>query len=152
MQILVDADACPQSVKEVIFKTATSLKIPTLLVANQYLPTPPPQWIRALQVNQGFDEADNEIVRLVNAMDLVITQDIPLAFEVIQKQALVLTPRGETLDKNNIEQRLGMRNFLQSMRDSGIQTGGPKKMNNTDKAAFSNAFDRIVSKYVRAKS
>lgn len=152
MQILVDADACPQTVKEVIFKAATRLKIPTLLVANQHLPTPPPQWIRALQVNQGFDEADNEIVRLSNPLDLVITQDIPLAFEVIKKQALVLTPRGEELNKNNIDQRLGMRNFLQGVRDSGIQTGGPKKMNQADKAKFSNAFDRILSKYVRAKT
>lgn len=149
MHILVDADACPQVIKEIIFKAATKGKIHTTLVANQYLPTPPPAWITARQVAQGFDVADNEIIKLLKAQDLVITQDIPLAFEVIQKQGLVLTPRGEELTQNNIKQRLSMRNFLQEVRDSGIHTGGPKKINHSDHAKFANAFDRILTQRLR---
>ncbi len=145
MHILVDADACPQVIKEIIFKAATKHKIQTTLIANQYIATPAPAWINARQVSKGFDVADNEIVKLVQPLDLIITQDIPLAFDVIQKQGLVLTPRGEELTKNNIQQRLSLRHFLQEVRDSGIQTGGPKKMNHTHSTQFANAFDRILT-------
>ena len=142
--IWVDADACPNVIKDILFKTSTRTKIPLTLIANQYLRTPATRWITAIQVEQGFDEADHELVRRACPGDLVITSDIPLADELIDKQAQVLTPRGEVLSKANIKSRLNIRDFMDTMRSSGVQTGGPPPMSTTEKQTFSNALDKWV--------
>ncbi|MBO1255920.1 YaiI/YqxD family protein [Alteromonas sp. 5E99-2] len=140
----VDADACPNVIKDVLFKASTRTKIPLTLIANQYLRTPSIRWITAVQVDQGFDEADNELVRRANAGDIVITSDIPLADELIDKGVRVLTPRGEVLEKENIKSRLNIRDFMDTMRSSGVQTGGPPPMSTSEKQAFSNALDKWI--------
>ncbi len=140
----VDADACPNVIKDVLFKASTRTKIPLTLIANQYLRTPSIRWITAVQVDQGFDEADNELVRRANAGDIVITSDIPLADELIDKGVRVLTPRGEILEKENIKSRLNIRDFMDTMRSSGVQTGGPPPMSASEKQAFSNALDKWI--------
>lgn len=117
-----------------------------ILVANHYLSTPRSTNVQFMQVSQGFDVADNEIVKRIVAGDLLISSDIPLADEVIEKNALVLTPRGEQLTKNNIKAKLNMRDFMETMRSSGIQSGGPPPLNTKDKKAFADKFDRIVVK------
>lgn len=142
VQIWVDADACPNPIKDILFKASQRVKIPLTLVANQYLQTPPSPLIKSVQVEQGFDVADNYITAHVNPDDMVITQDIPLAAEVIEKGALVLSPRGEKYTKNNIAARLTMRNFMEEMRSAGENTGGPKVFSNQDKQAFGNALDQ----------
>lgn len=141
-KIWVDADACPNVVKEILFKASTRTKTPVCLVANQPLRTPAMRWITSIQVSKGFDVADDEIVRRVDKNDLVITSDIPLADEVLQKGAMVLTPRGESLSEHNIKSRLNIRDFMDTMRSSGIQTQGPPALNASDKQAFANALDR----------
>jgi uncharacterized protein YaiI (UPF0178 family) len=118
-----------------------------ILVANQYIRTPPSKYIRSIQVNAGFDVADDEIVKLLDAGDLVITSDIPLADEVIEKGGLVLSSRGEMLDKENIRQRLNIRDFMDTMRASGEQTGGPPPLNQSDRQNFANHLDRLLTKY-----
>lgn len=140
----VDADACPNVIKEVLFKASTRTKIPLTLIANQYLRTPSIRWITAVQVDQGFDEADNELVRRANEGDIVVTSDIPLADELIDKGVRVLTPRGEILEKENIKSRLNIRDFMDTMRSSGVQTGGPPPMSASEKQAFSNALDKWI--------
>lgn len=126
MQIWVDADACPNVIKEVLFRAADRTAITVTLVANQPLRTPPSKHIRSLQVAAGFDVADNEIVRRCEAGDLVITADIPLAAEVIEKGAVALNPRGERYTPDTIRERLNMRDFMDTLRASGIQTGGER--------------------------
>jgi uncharacterized protein YaiI (UPF0178 family) len=148
--IWVDADACPVAVKEVLYRAATRTGIDLILVANQYLSVPPAANIRALQVAQGFDVADNEIVKRIEAGDLLISADIPLAAEVIEKGALVLNPRGEQLTANNIKPRLNMRDFMETMRSSGVQSGGPPPYGNKDKKAFADQLDRLLTKMLRA--
>jgi len=146
MKIWVDADACPVVIKEILFRAARRTGIHLTLVANQGLSTPADKNITAIQVPPGFDVADNEIVKLTNAGDLVITADIPLAAEVIEKGGLALSPRGELFTSNNIRGRLNMRDFLDTMRSSGIHTGGPPPLNNQDKQAFANHLDRLLAK------
>lgn len=146
MKIWVDADACPAVIKDILFRAARRTGIPLTLVANQALATPPDKHITSLQVSAGFDVADNEIVRRVEAGDLVITADIPLAAEVIDKDALALSPRGELFTANNIRGRLNMRDFLDTMRSSGVQTGGPPPMNQQDRQAFANHLDSLLAK------
>jgi len=146
MKIWVDADACPVVIKEILFRAARRTGIHLTLVANQGLSTPADKNITAIQVPPGFDVADNEIVKLTNAGDLVITADIPLAAEVIEKGGLALGPRGELFTSNNIRGRLNMRDFLDTMRSSGIHTGGPPPLNNQDKQAFANHLDRLLAK------
>ena len=146
MKIWVDADACPAVVKEILFKAAERRQIELVLIANQYLKTPPSKFIRAVQVPQGFDVADNEIVRLLEAGDLVITADIPLADEVITKGGHALSPRGELFTKDNIKGRLNVRDFMETMRSSGVQTGGPPAFNQQDRKAFSDQLDRWLAK------
>ena len=143
--IWVDADACPNVIKDILFRASTRTKIPLVLVANQYIRTPAIRWITSIQVSHGFDEADNELVRRANAGDLVITADIPLADELIDKSAVVLTPRGETLSKENIKSRLNIRDFMDTMRSSGVQTGGPPPMSASEKQAFSNTLDKWIN-------
>jgi len=144
MHIWVDADACPVVVKEILFRAAERTRTPVTLVANQPIRVPPSTHIRFLQVPAGFDVADNEIVRRVGTDDLVITADIPLAAEVIGKGALALSPRGELYTRDNIRARLDLRNFMESLRASGVDTGGPAAFDHTDRKAFADQLDRLL--------
>ncbi|MCA6939660.1 MULTISPECIES: YaiI/YqxD family protein [Pectobacterium] len=142
MQIWVDADACPNVIKEVLFRAADRTQTQVTLVANQTIKVPPSRFIRTLRVSAGFDVADNEIVQRVEAGDLVITADIPLASEVIEKGGIALNPRGERYTPDTIRERLNMRDFMDTMRASGIQTGGPSALNQRDRQQFANELDK----------
>lgn len=146
MTIWVDADACPGVVKEILFRAAERTETELVLVANQPMRTPPSKYIRSVQVASGFDVADDEIVQRVQPGDLVITADIPLAAEVIDAGGLALSPRGEAFTKDNIKGRLTMRDFLDTMRSSGIQSGGPPAFNQSDRQAFANQLDRWLAR------
>ncbi|GGP20656.1 YaiI/YqxD family protein [Silvimonas iriomotensis] len=145
-RIWVDADACPRPVKEMLFRAADRARIQVTLVANQLLHVPPSPWISALQVAAGFDVADNEIAARAQQGDLIITADIPLASAVIAKGADVIDPRGENLTGANIAERLSMRDFMQGLRDAGVQTGGPAGLSDADKKAFGRALDTWLAK------
>ena len=145
MNIWVDADATPGPIREIIFRAAKRTKTPTTLVANNFLRVPPSNFISFLQVEQGFDVADNEIVRRVAKNDLVITADIPLAAEVVNKGAVALNPRGERYTSENVRQRLNMRDFMDTMRSSGIHTGGPPPLSKVDRQKFANELDRYLT-------
>ena len=146
MHIWVDADACPAVIKDIIYRAAERLKIQTTLVANMLLRTPPSQYIRALQVPRGFDVADNEIVKRIEAGDLVITADIPLAADVIARGAHALNPRGEFYTPDTIRERLELRNFLDQLRGSGVQTGGPAPIDHSDRKRFADQLDRFLAR------
>ncbi|WP_283597451.1 YaiI/YqxD family protein [Photobacterium phosphoreum] len=146
MKIWVDADACPNVVKEILFRAADRAKISVTLVANQYIRTPPSPFLRSIQVEQGFDVADNYIVQECEVGDLVITADIPLADELITKGAHALNPRGELYTKDTIKQRLQMRDFMETMRSSGVQTGGPSALTQADRQNFANKLDSFLAK------
>lgn len=146
MKIWVDADACPIAIKEILYRAANRARVETTLIANQMLRVPPSPWIRALQVPSGFDVADQRIAEEAATGDIVVTADVPLAALVIAKGAVVIEPRGELLDKNNIQERLTMRNFMETLRNSGVETGGPSALSNTDKQAFANQLDRLLVK------
>lgn len=148
MNIWVDADACPGVIKEILFRAAERTATQLTLVANHALRTPPSKHITFLQVVSGFDVADNEIVKRLAADDLVITSDIPLAAEVIENGGHALSPRGELFTADNIKPRLNMRDFLDTMRSSGIHTGGPPPLTQTDRKAFANHLDRLLTRYV----
>ena len=150
MRMWVDADACPGPIKEIIYRAAERLRIETTLVANMLLRTPPSPYIRALQVPRGFDVADNEIVRRIETGDLVITQDIPLASDVIMRGAHAMNPRGELYTTENIRERLEMRNFLDELRGSGVQTGGPEPFSHADRKRFADQLDRFLAKHNKA--
>ncbi len=150
MQIWVDADACPGAVKEILFRAADREKIPLVLVANQWLRTPPSPYIRAIQVPRGFDVADRHIADAVAEGDLVVTADIPLAAAVIEKGALALNPRGEAYTRENIRQLLDMRNFMDTLRASGVETGGPAAFGQADRQAFARQLDRMLLRRHRA--
>ena len=141
MNIWVDADACPRAIKEVIYRAARRSQILTTFIANQMLITPPSPYIKAVQVPSGMDVADSEIVARLNAGDLVITADIPLAALVVEKDAVALNPRGEWYTRENVYSLLSMRNFMQELRDSGTQTGGPSALSTRDVQNFANALD-----------
>ncbi|MFC1664158.1 YaiI/YqxD family protein [Pseudomonadota bacterium] len=145
MQIWVDADACPNVIKEILYRAADRVSIPVILVANQLLSVPPSKYIKAMQVSMGFDVADGEIVQRMSADDLVITSDIPLAAEVINKGGYALNPRGEFYTAENIRERLNMRDFMDSLRASGVDTGGPSALTNSDRQVFANALDRFLT-------
>ncbi len=147
MQIWVDADACPRPVKEVLFRAADKRQVRTTLVANQYLKTPPSQFIKALQVPQGFDVADNEIVRLLEPGDLVVTADIPLADEVITKGGAAISPRGAIYTRENIKDILSRRDMMEQLRDSGMVSGGPDAYAKKDVQQFANALDRYITQH-----
>ena len=132
-------------IKEILYKAARRTKVKLTLVANQAMQTPPDKNIISIQVSQGFDVADDEIVKLVEAGDLVITSDIPLAAEVIEKGGQALSPRGELFTENNIKPRLNMRDFLDTMRSSGEHTGGPPPLNKQDRQAFANHLDKLLT-------
>jgi uncharacterized protein YaiI (UPF0178 family) len=146
MKIWVDADACPVVIKEILYRVANRTQILLTLVANQMLRVPSSPWIKALQVPSGFDVADQRIVQEVDVGDLVITADIPLAFLVIAKGATVIDPRGELLTEANIRERLTMRNFMDGLRSSGVDIGGPAALSNADRQAFANQVDRQLAK------
>lgn len=148
MQIWVDADACPNPVKEILFRAAERREVALTLVANQFLRTPPSRFIRAVQVAPGFDIADNHIVTALGAGDLVITADIPLAAEVIERGAHAINPRGERYTSNNIRQRLAMRDFMETMRSSGVVTDGPSSYSQVDRKAFADALDRFLTRHL----
>ena len=148
MKIWIDADACPVAIKEILFRAAERTGILLTLVANQRIDVPRSRLIKSIQVASGFDAADNEIVKRITPGDLVITSDIPLAAEIIEKQAIALSPRGELYTADNIKNRLTMRDFMDSLRSSGIDTGGPPPLNQGDRKAFADQLDRILSKRV----
>lgn len=146
MRIWVDADACPKVIKEILFRAAKRAQVEVTLVANQSLRTPSSQHIKSLQVASGFDVADNEIVKNVAAGDLVVTADIPLAAQVVEKGAHALNPRGELYTPDNIKARLNLRDFMATLRDSGVNTGGPPPLSLSDRQAFANHLDRLLAK------
>ncbi|PCI57988.1 MAG: hypothetical protein COB45_01475 [Gammaproteobacteria bacterium] len=149
MKIWVDADACPVVIKEILFKAAERTKITTTLVANHHIRIPPSKIIHFIQVSSGFDIADDEIVKRIEKNDLVITSDIPLADEVITKSGIALSPRGELFTKENIKSRLNIRDFMDTMRASGVQTGGPPPLSQSDRQTFANHLDTILMRYQR---
>lgn len=149
MKIWVDADACPVVIKDILFKAADRTGVSLILVANQSMQIPASNNIRFILVSSGFDVADNEIVKRLAAGDLVITADIPLAAEVIDKGGLALNPRGELYTSDNIKARLDMRNFMDSLRSSGIQTGGPSALSKSDRQTFANNLDKLITKHLR---
>lgn len=149
MRIWVDADACPGPVKEILFRAAQRTGIPLTLVANQPIRIPRSRFIDTLQVASGFDVADNEIVQRIATGDLVITADIPLAAEVLERGAQALNPRGERYSPETIRDRLGMRDFMDTLRSSGIHTGGPDTYGQAEKQAFANELDRILARHVK---
>ena len=144
MKIWVDADACPNAIKEILYRAAKRVQIPMTLVANQYLNPPASDYIDAIQVPAGFDVADNHIVEHLEAGDLVITADIPLAAAVIDKFGHALNPRGELYTQNNMRERLAMRNFMEELREGGVITGGPPALNQRDLQCFANQLDRFL--------
>ncbi len=144
--VWVDADACPKVIKEILYRAADRTGITLILVANQPMQTPPSRHIRSVQVGSGFDVADNYIVQHAEPGDLAITADIPLAADLIAKGCRALNPRGELYTENNIRQRLNMRDFMDSMRSSGVQSGGPPPMNQSDRQAFANQLDRLLAR------
>jgi len=146
MKIWVDADACPVVIKEIIFRAAARTGVEVTLVANQFVRVPPSPNITFLKVASGFDVADNEIVKRLNAGDLVITSDIPLAEDVIEKGALALSPRGDMHTTENIRARLNMRDFMDTLRASGVNTGGPPALNQADRKDFASHLDKWLAR------
>ena len=147
MNIWVDADACPVVIKDILFRAAERTGVQLTLVANQPVRIPPSRCIKFIQVASGFDVADDEIVKRLGAGDLVITADIPLAAEVVEKGAYALNPRGELYSADNIRARLNMRDFMDTLRASGIDTGGPPALSQTDRQSFANHLDKILTRY-----
>ena len=145
MRIWVDADACPRVIKDILFRAAERKKIKLTLVANQPLRSPPSQYIDSLVVGSGFDVADDKIVELLVAGDLVITADIPLAAAVIKQDGHARNPRGEFYTPENIQERLAVRNMLDELRGCGVETGGPAAFGSGDKQAFANQLDRFLT-------
>ncbi|RUL76184.1 YaiI/YqxD family protein [Dyella choica] len=145
----MDGDACPGVIKEILFRAAERAKIHVTLIANHALSRPPSRYIRAVTVSGGFDEADNEIVRRLQADDLVVTQDIPLAARVIEKGGVAVHPRGERYTPDNMAERLSMRNFMEELRGAGVQTGGPPAFHMRDRQAFANQLDRWLAQHTQ---
>ena len=151
MKVWIDADACPKMVKELVYKASFRLQFPVCLVANSYLSTPPAPNISFVQVDQGADVADAYIVENCAVSDLVVTADIPLAALLVEKGATAINPRGEIYTEENVRERLSVRDFMQELRDSGLETGGPAPLGPKDKERFANALDRILTKMLKAK-
>lgn len=151
MNIWVDADACPVVIRDIIIKAANRTEITTTFLANHFLKLAPSKFVTFKQVSTGFDEADNEIVRLCEAADIVITSDIPLASDVIEKGAHVITARGDRYTKENIKAKLNMRDFMETMRSSGVQSGGQAPLSQSDRMAFSNELDKLLTQALKQK-
>jgi uncharacterized protein YaiI (UPF0178 family) len=150
MQIWVDADACPRAIKEILFRAAERRQIPMILVANTLLSTPPSPFIRAMRVPRGFDVADRKIADMVEPGDLVVTADIPLASAVIERGGEALDPRGVLYTRDNIHERLAVRNLMDHLRSTGVATGGPAPWKQADSHAFANQLDRLLPAPPRA--
>ena len=148
LKIWVDADACPVVIKEILFKAAERTRLQLTLVANQPVRVPPSRFISFVQVASGFDVADNEIVNRLESGDLVITGDIPLAADVIEKGGLALSPRGEMYTTENIKARLNIRDFMDTLRGSGIDTGGPPALSQADRKSFADHLDRLLARHI----
>jgi uncharacterized protein YaiI (UPF0178 family) len=146
MHIWVDADACPRVIKDILFRAAERTNTTMTLVANQLISTPPSPLINAVRVPAGFDVADNYIVQKLSAGDLVITADIPLAAEVVECKGIALNPRGELYTLEKIRQLLSMRDFMDTLRNTGVETGGPKSFNEQDRRTFANQLDSLLAK------
>jgi len=151
MHIWVDADACPLVIKEILYRVANRTQTPLVLIANQMLRVPPSPWIKAIQVPAGFDIADQRIVDEACAGDIVITADVPLAALVVDKRAWVLDPRGDLIDHTTVQARLTMRNFMQELRNGGVDTGGPAAFSAKDARTFANQLDRLLARHKIAK-
>jgi len=149
MRIWVDADGCPLVVKEILYRAAERVRTLTTLVANRPLRTPQSPYIKTIRVAAGFDVADGRILELVQAGDLVVTADIPLAAEVVAKGAHALSPHGDLYTEENIQERLAVRNFLDELRSAGVETGGPASFSKSDRQAFANQLDRILTRHHR---
>ena len=147
MQIWVDADACPQVIKEILFRAADRAQVLTTLVANTSLRTPPSDFIRTVRVAPGFDVADHQIVQQVQPGDLVITADIPLAAEVIARGAHALDPRGELYSEDNVRERLAIRNLMQELRSTGALIAGPAPFGQRERQLFANHLDRFLTRH-----
>ena len=149
MRIIVDADACPWAVKEILYKTSKRLNLELILVANQYMRIPESELICSIVVAEGPDEADNHIVEIMEAGDLIISADIPLADRVVKKDGVVLDPRGTFLTNDNIGQRLAVRNLMDELRSGGMDTGGPSAYSNKEKQEFANQLDRFLTRILK---
>ena len=147
MHIWVDADACPAVIKDILYRAADRLQLPLTLVANKLLRVPPSPYIRALQVPTGFDVADNHLVNVVAAGDLVITADIPLAAQLVARGARVLDPRGEVYSADNIQERLAMRNLMEGLRGAGVSLSGPAALSQADRQAFARQLERLLARH-----
>ena len=148
MKIWVDADACPGVIKDILYRAAERVQVALVLVANKPLRTPASPYIKTIQVAAGFDVADKRIAQDLEPGDLVITADIPLAAEVIEKRGHAINPRGEIYTSENIRERLAMRNFMSELRNGGVSTGGPPALNHTDRQAFANQLDRFLTRHM----
>lgn len=142
----VDADACPKSVKEIIYRASFRLQLQVLIVANSYMQVPPGTLVRSIQVDAGADEADNYIVQEVRPQDIVITADIPLAARVVEKGSVAIDHRGDRYTEDNVRERLSMRDFMKDVRDSGVITGGPAPFGPKDVERFANSLNMLLSK------
>src|SRR4051812_6994695 len=151
MHIWVDADACPVAIKEMLYRIADRVKIQVVLVANRPLRTPPSPWIRSIQVAHGFDVADNHIVSAMAPGDLVVTADIPLAAAVVDRGGYALNPRGQFYSHENIRELLDMRNFMDSLRASGVETRGPPAFTHADRQSFASQLDRFITRATDAR-
>lgn len=145
MRIWVDADACPAAIKEILYRAAERTQVEVILVANRELRVPRSNYLRTVRVSAGFDVADRHIAELAQPGDLVVTADIPLAAEVVDKGGLALNPRGELYTEENVRERLAMRNLMDELRSSGMVTGGPATLDKRDRQAFANQLDRILA-------
>lgn len=150
-RVWVDADACPRPVKDILFRAADRRKVDVILVANASMAVPRSARVRSLTVPHGFDAADDYIVEHSEAGDMVVTQDIPLAAQLVEKGVAVINPRGAELDGSNIGERLSVRNFMDEMRGAGMQTGGPSAFRERDKQAFANGFDRVLTRLLQQR-
>ncbi len=149
MKIWVDADACPKAVKEILYRAAERVQIPMILVANRPLRVPRSPYLSVIQVPLGFDEADHRIVELMQTGDIVVTGDIPLAAAVVEKGGHVLGPRGEQYTDENIQERLAMRNLMDQLRSTGLDTGGPAALSKSDRQAFANGLDQLLTRHLK---
>jgi len=145
MRIWVDADACPRVIKEILYRAAERAQVPLTLVANRPLHTPRSEFVRSIRVGDGFDVADRRIVELSEPGDLVITADVPLAALVVEKGAVALDPRGELYNEENVQERLAVRNLMDELRSTGMETGGPASFGKGDRHAFANQLDRLLA-------
>jgi uncharacterized protein YaiI (UPF0178 family) len=151
MQIWVDADACPKEIKEILFRAAHRTQIPLTLVANRLLRTPRSPYLKAIRVPRGFDQADHRIVQLMQPGDLVVTADVPLAADVLQNGGSALDPRGKLFTEENIQESLAMRDLADELRSTGHEVGGPAPLGRSDRQAFANQLDQLLSRH-RAES